>query len=224
MPKAADWAKARAEYHAGASLASITRKHGITMRELFKRIKDEGWTRRGDKPAPSKAVALHDPERVEERVDAALDEAIADILAGHKSISRQLREELDSEIAEYQRLKGFLLSSMDENAIDQLVRQVEPGKPNYPLIEFLERCMVTFSKRVGSIDKLASLGMRIIDTERRVWGLDKDGGETGTESYDDLLEQCSKALDARHLPPGVADFEEKLAQRTQVRKRTTSSN
>lgn len=216
MSSDASWAKAQADYRLGATLASICKKHKLKMRELLQRIRAEGWLRQGEKSKAVTIPAAEDSERTD-RVNEAIDEAITDIIVGHRSISREMRENLENEIAEYQELKQYLVSALDKDYIAELQRNhIENGNgtPNAALMKYVQDCMVAFGKRVTSLDKLVRLATLLIQNERTVWGIDSmsDGG-ADTENYDDLLELCRAPVGPRVLPEGVADFERKLRQR-----------
>ena len=210
MTAESTWAKAQAEYIAGASLASICKRFKIVMRELLKRIKDEGWLRAGQKP--KQAVILRDPA-IDERTSTVRDkveQAVADIIDGHRSISLEMRENLESEIAEYQQLKQYMISvATHKETFDQLVEAGDSGK----LLEYLKDCFEAFGKRVLSVERLVRLAALLISTERTVWGIDATPEGAETESYDDLLELCQQPLLPRSLPPNVTDFEQRLRER-----------
>ena len=209
------WIKAQADYRAGESLVGICKKYKVTMGALLKRIKAEGWTRAGQKPS-GKAVS-EAVEGINSRVDEALDEALADIIHGHQAISRQQREELDSLLAEYQELKMYFVSALDKDTIEELVRQCPSGQPNEKLIKHLYSCLEAFSKRVNINDRLVRLAGFLIETERKVWAIDKHAEGAEAQSYDDLLEEVERPLVARSLPPGVVDFEAKIAKKREVK-------
>lgn len=212
MASAAIWIKAQAEHRAGTSLAKICKKFGMSMAALLKRIKEESWTRPGaKKKLPAKTPEA--TEQINSKIDAALEEAVADIIQSHRSISRQLREELDSEIAEFQELKLFFVSALDKETIEELIRKSEPGQPNTALVDHLNNILISFGRRMGISDKLVRLASLIVETERTVWAIDKQSEGPEHESYDDLLESIKLPLRARSLPAGVADFEKKLEQK-----------
>ena len=212
MASEAAFEKARADYRAGVSLASICKKHGISMREILKRIKDEGWLRASAEKKQSKALSTTRESDQSSKMDAAIDEAVADIIAGHRSISREMRVNLEEEIAEYQEIKQYFVSALDKDHIQELMRAGIEGKPNKALVDYLNDCLIAFGKRVQSLDKLVRLSTLLVTTERTVWGIESTPEGSGTESYDDLLEQCQAPLPNRALPEGVADFEQKLRE------------
>lgn len=213
------WIKAQAEYRAGATMAKLCRDHDMSMSTLIKRMREENWSRPGDekkKNSNGKAVSAAIQEQtdsINSKVDEAIDEALADIIQGHRSISRTLRDELDEEIAEYQALKQYFVSSLDKDLIEELMQMSIEGEPNVKLIEHLNNCMAAFGKRTASLDKLIRLGQLIVDVERKVWSIDKESETGQAETYDDLLETCKKPLAPRALPEGIVDFESKLAER-----------
>lgn len=200
------WARIEAEYRAGASVVALHKKYGVSIKELLDRIRDEKWER-DPPPEPAKS-AMAFPVPVESRAEPD-DETVDDVKAGHRAILRRKRAILDGELAQLQKLT-FYMTGVDHETVQAFIDSGD----SKGLVDYLMAATKARKLVAELIERHARSANLLIETERRVWGIDeKDNGDGTAQTYDALLEELSKPIDLPTLPDKVIDFERRIAAR-----------
>jgi len=104
MARDIDWDTIRAEYEAGASQASLAKKHGVSRGAIQKHIAAEGWTQDLEPAIQRKVaekvagvVAACDPKKKAEAIDAEASRR-ADVVQRHRDEWEEHKWIVDSAI------------------------------------------------------------------------------------------------------------------------------
>lgn len=215
---AAQWAKIKAEYRLGASVAALAKKYGVKTYEILKRIGAERWARAGAEPTPNL------PARPEDVVDEAVDEALSDVVREHREMTRELRELYQNRLAEYQAMLQHMLSFLDQDEIARLKREAEvragtgAADAYKDVTKYLTDSLKALQLTNTLLEQLQRINGGVIDRERLVWNLaaieasDQKGQD---DFWTQMLAKVREPSNVKQLPADVVDFENRLRNREQ---------
>lgn len=204
------WARIEAEYRAGASVVALHKKYGVYIKDILDRVRDEGWERdppeTADESAAPRLMSLPVPVRTERPAEE--EETVEDVKAGHKAILNRKRAILDGELAQLQKLT-FYMTGVDHETVQAFIDSADAKG----LVDYLMAATKARKLVADLIEKHARSANLIIETERRVWGINEKDGDGTAQTYDALLEELRQPIDVPTLPDKVIDFERRLAAR-----------
>jgi hypothetical protein len=171
-----DWEQIEREYRAGRTGRSIAREHGADESSIRARARKHGWSRDLTgavrvETANAAIRSLADNAANDRDIVAQAAQRGADILASQRSLGGRLRVLVEARVSE--------MEEMDKDA-----SAPKGGKA------LSERCRI--------LSTLAVTAQRVVDLERKAWGLDalgeKDQDETPLSGHQDLLKRLEAQL------------------------------
>lgn len=210
------WAKIQADFRLGASLGNLRKKYKVSVAQIIKRAKAEGWTRAKDEPkvinGKALAVIIESAAKTDQarKVDEAVDEALASVMKDHRRITRGLRDLFEDNVAEFQAMLKHFVTFMDEEQIEKLKLEAARSGDIKELVQYLHNAMTAFGKRTALLDRLVVIGGAVIEKERLVWGMKDYDGETGAD-WDELVEKLKEPIEIPILPAEILNFEKRIS-------------
>ena len=205
--KPSPWEAIKAAFIAGEAVHELAKRFAVTIAEILKRAKDEGWRRGGATVTTLPVVAVPRPAEPDPATRAE-QEAAADVLREHRERTRQHRDTYDRLTAEFQGMMSHLISFMDADTVGKM-KSGTPAEQVKLLIDLLKATGIKFSM----FERLTLMLREIVTLERQVWGLDQQQDADGLPQWDELLDLVRKPSTMRPLPENVVDFERRLAER-----------
>jgi hypothetical protein len=217
--KKTDWAAARADYEAGDGFSEISKRYDIPLGEVAVRAGNERWKRKpkkAEEPKPESNETI--PAVIEpERVGSVLEEAVNDVIRGHKSLSRKLRAQVEFLLEECEAMLQHTASFRNEVELQQLKAKADEKQDPKPLLEYLLKAMGALKLGCELVEKLGRSYALLIQHERKAWGIsDEDSGAAEEVSYDELLEEMTTPIAPNSLDSKVIDFAQRAQQQRRI--------
>lgn len=199
------WAKIKAAFAAGTKVNQLAKDFDVSIAEILKRAKVEGWRRAAEHRVGLPALP---PRTADQAPPDPVAEAAADIIRAHRERTRTHRDQYDLLAQEFQAMTGMLVSFLDRDQMDKVRQAATPGDAIKLLSDLLKATAVKFSM----FERLTGMLDAIIKIERTVWGLNDTDDAPESTQWDDLLEMVRGPSLMRPLPDNVIDFDRRMQQ------------
>lgn len=203
------WKKIRAAYEAGETgLVGLSKKFGVPIKDIFSRIKAEGWSKQADdppaEPGPMVPAVWNPEEQIGFDKDSQANESRDQINQSHKTISRTQRELYEDRMRDYQAMLLRLVRFDDEETLSKFTEENDTKG----LIEYLMSAFKAQAAANQMFEQLVRVGNQIIDRERATHKLDEKGADdSDQEQWEELLAQVKAPPKPRPLPANVVKFD-----------------
>lgn len=182
MRKQVNWAVVERQYRAGImSLRTIASGHGVTEGAIRKRANKEGWDRDLSAKIKQRAEALVRKAQTEVRnlskqqarvlevnEIASSAQAIADVVLGHRSGAQRMGKAIFSMLEEIE------LEGSNKELLEKLVvLMVQNDELDGKRMELVMKA-ISLPSRVASAERLVTAYAKLVDIERKAFGIDRE--------------------------------------------------